>query len=167
MTAQVDTREPTNFATDKSFYAITRVASKKFSSLRRRISGRDSVRNLDVNSLTISNNKQQRAKVNSVQQENFYFAGQRTNYNQKSPKMDKDNVLRKFEESNDSVAQDLQLTNLTNKEIEQSSTNEKPLKRNSSLGKVKNAVKRFASIRQERKRDSEAYHQDGKTNPFE
>ncbi|CAG8437807.1 7775_t:CDS:1 [Diversispora eburnea] len=41
------------------------------------------------------------------------------------------------------------------------------LKRNSSLDKVKKAVKRIAGIGKERKGHSEAYHQDGKTNPFE
>ncbi|RHZ83182.1 hypothetical protein Glove_99g332 [Diversispora epigaea] len=41
------------------------------------------------------------------------------------------------------------------------------LKRNTSLDKVKKAVKRIAGVGKERKGHSEAYHQDGKTNPFE
>ncbi|KAF0449304.1 hypothetical protein F8M41_002513 [Gigaspora margarita] len=170
MTAQVDSREPTNFfATDRTFYTITRAASKKISKIRRRISGRNPGANSltsDSEYITSSKNTQQKEKVNPFQQEDFYFTEQSTNYKQESPKMEND-LLINNEESYDFVTQDLHYTDLTDKEIEQSSTNEQPLKRNSSLGKVKNAVKRFASIRYERKRNSEAYHQDGKTNPFE
>ncbi|CAG8601824.1 9784_t:CDS:1, partial [Scutellospora calospora] len=67
MTAQVDIRGSTNIATDKTFHNLSRVASKKISNLRRRISARDSS----------SNNKPQRTNDNFVQ-ENSYIAEQGT-----------------------------------------------------------------------------------------
>ncbi|CAG8561785.1 3878_t:CDS:1, partial [Racocetra fulgida] len=82
--------------------------------------------------------------------------------------MGKENLSRGNDE-NETITQELHsqepysqvATILPNQENEQISTGEQPLKRNTSLVKVKNAVKRFASInKHERKRDSEAYHQD-------
>ncbi|CAG8819119.1 21466_t:CDS:1, partial [Gigaspora rosea] len=79
-------------------------ASKKISKIRRRISGRNSVRNPGANSLTSdseyitsSNNAQQKEKVNLFQQEDLYFAGQSTNYKQESPKMENDLLINNEE----------------------------------------------------------------------
>ncbi|CAG8648425.1 16865_t:CDS:2 [Racocetra persica] len=148
MATRVDSRGHDHFVTDKSFHNLTRVASKKFSTLRHRISSHNS-----------------------------YFVEQRTYDDLELPRMGKENLSRGNDENeNETITQELYsqepysqvATVLSNQENEQISTEKQPLKRNTSLVKVKNAVKRLASInKHERKRDSEAYHQDGKTNPFE
>src|SRR6266516_2117557 len=60
--------------------------------------------------------------------------------------------------------------NFLKKEDEQSNSINEPIyssNRFVKLNKIKFAVKRFAGIGKEnRRRHSEAYHQDGKTNPF-
>ncbi|CAG8729773.1 23266_t:CDS:1 [Cetraspora pellucida] len=172
MATRVDTRGHTHLATDKTFHNLTRVASKKISTLRHRISSRKPTVNsltTDFEFITPSNDKLQNTNSNLVQHDDLYFAEQRTYDDLESTRISKEILSRENDEI-DAFTQELhpQLTILSTNEFEQNSTNEQPLKRNTSLGKVKNAVKRFASInKHERKRDSEAYHQDGKTNPFE
>lgn len=130
--------ENNSFTTEKKFTTLTKAASRKLSKIRQRIATREQNATCDDS----ENNETKPKDLPTITQDE-----------NKPDLFSQDHSVLQSVEINDNTLDDTKPKGF--------------LKRNSSLDKVKRAVKRIASVRKERKRHSEAYHQDGKTNPFE